>query len=211
MSPLQRFAAFAVLLLPAAAWPLTTDIEGRWLSGDGDGWIEITLVGDSLVGRLLVLQASIERQAGNYPRAEELFRQAFQLFPPTDSLDAALCGGELARVLLQQSKSSEAYDTAKAMLPLIEPLEKNPVASAALAELFRCALAGQGMSLELLRRVARGLEEGRTGPGGRVLPFTAAAGRRTEPPPRDRPAGRAPRGPAPVRGSAASAPCRGRR
>lgn len=52
MNPLARLAALAITLLPLTVASATTDIEGRWLSGDGDGWIEIELVGDSLVGRI---------------------------------------------------------------------------------------------------------------------------------------------------------------
>ncbi|MDH3716299.1 MAG: DUF2147 domain-containing protein [Gammaproteobacteria bacterium] len=52
MNPLQRIAILTGLLLPLVGWPLTIDVEGRWLSGDGDGWIEIELVGDSLIGRI---------------------------------------------------------------------------------------------------------------------------------------------------------------
>ncbi len=125
-------------------------------------------VGDKLVGRLLVLQGSIARQAGRHPQAEDLFREAFEIFQPAAPLDTALCGVELARVQLQQSKTTEAYNTVSAMLPLLDPLEKNPAASAALGELVRSAVAGrrrsgQGLSQDLLRRVARGLEAGREG------------------------------------------------
>lgn len=49
MNPLLRFALLYTMLA-AAASAEPAAIEGRWLSGDGDGWIRIELDGDSLVG-----------------------------------------------------------------------------------------------------------------------------------------------------------------
>jgi len=69
MSPLHRLTAVAVMLLPFAAWPATTDIEGRWLSGDGDGWITLQLVGESLVGKIA---GSPNDQPGDAPRYDDL-------------------------------------------------------------------------------------------------------------------------------------------
>ena len=69
MSPLRRLAAVSVMLLPFAAWPLTTDIEGRWLSGDGDGWIQLELVGESLVGKIA---GSPNDKPGDPPRYDDL-------------------------------------------------------------------------------------------------------------------------------------------
>jgi len=37
-------------MLSASAAQDVPPIEGTWLSGDGDGWIEITLVGGGLSG-----------------------------------------------------------------------------------------------------------------------------------------------------------------
>lgn len=53
MNPvIGRFAALALLLavLAAGAAPAMPQIAGTWLSGDGDGWIEITQVGGGLSG-----------------------------------------------------------------------------------------------------------------------------------------------------------------
>ena len=69
MSPLTRLAALVLVLLPLAAASTMTSIEGRWLSGDGDGWIEITLVGDNLVGRIA---GSPNDQPGDAPRYDDL-------------------------------------------------------------------------------------------------------------------------------------------
>ena len=69
MSPLTRLATLALILLPLAAAAEIKGIEGRWLSGDGDGWIDIALVGDRLVGRIA---GSPNDQPGDAPRYDEL-------------------------------------------------------------------------------------------------------------------------------------------
>ncbi|KPK56199.1 MAG: hypothetical protein AMS22_01920 [Thiotrichales bacterium SG8_50] len=53
MNPvIGRFVGVALLLAVFAASGALElpDVEGTWLSGDGDGWIEITHVGDGLSG-----------------------------------------------------------------------------------------------------------------------------------------------------------------
>lgn len=50
MSPLQRSSVVLFAVLSFTCWAGQGDVEGRWLSGDGDGWIEITLLADSLTG-----------------------------------------------------------------------------------------------------------------------------------------------------------------
>ena len=69
MSPLQRFSALAVILLPLLATSSASDVEGRWLSGDGDGWIKIELVGDSLIGKIA---GSPNDRPEDQPRFDEL-------------------------------------------------------------------------------------------------------------------------------------------
>ena len=69
MSPLMRLAALVIVLLPLAAAAQMANIEGRWLSGDGDGWIDITLEGDTLVGRIA---GSPNDQPGDSPRYDDL-------------------------------------------------------------------------------------------------------------------------------------------
>ena len=68
---------------------------------------------------------------------------------------------ELVRVLLLQGRVAEAQELASTMLRFIEPLRHNKVASAAMADLWRSAIAGRGLSLELVERTIRELEDGR--------------------------------------------------
>jgi tetratricopeptide (TPR) repeat protein len=125
-------------------------------------------LGKKLFGRVVALEAAIARDAGRSEVAERLYREAFEAFQSIDALDAALCGIELIRVQLRLSRTPDAYRTAKAMMPLLEPLEKNRVASAALTELLRSALAGRGLTEALLRSVASGLQKGKAKPGRRA-------------------------------------------
>ena len=52
MTPATRFATVLLVLLPGIAQPDTSAVEGRWLTQEQDGWIRITLVGDSLEGSI---------------------------------------------------------------------------------------------------------------------------------------------------------------
>ena len=50
MSPLIRLITVILLLVGPAAGAGEADILGRWLSGDGDGWIDIRQDGETVVG-----------------------------------------------------------------------------------------------------------------------------------------------------------------
>ena len=47
-----RLTLLALLLLPAIVLSDTNAVEGRWLTQEKDGWIRITLVGDTLEGAI---------------------------------------------------------------------------------------------------------------------------------------------------------------
>jgi uncharacterized protein (DUF2147 family) len=51
------------------AWAGESDVEGRWLSGDGEGWIEIQIVAGGLIG---IIAGSPKPQAGEAPRQDDL-------------------------------------------------------------------------------------------------------------------------------------------
>ncbi|MDH3337595.1 MAG: DUF2147 domain-containing protein [Gammaproteobacteria bacterium] len=68
MNPLQRLIVSALPLLSFACWGGQGDVAGRWLSGDGDGWIEIQLVGDSLTG---MIAGSPNTRPGDPPRYDD--------------------------------------------------------------------------------------------------------------------------------------------
>jgi uncharacterized protein (DUF2147 family) len=42
----------SLLLIAPASWGERSDVEGRWLTEEADGWISINLVGDSLEGSI---------------------------------------------------------------------------------------------------------------------------------------------------------------
>lgn len=50
MNLLLRLTGLLFLFASTLAWADKTDIEGRWLTQKGDGWIRIQIVGDSLEG-----------------------------------------------------------------------------------------------------------------------------------------------------------------
>ncbi len=68
MSPLRRFCVLILGLAISAAWAAPADVEGRWLSGDGEGWIRVSIVGDSLIG---VIAGSTEPTPGEPPRRDD--------------------------------------------------------------------------------------------------------------------------------------------
>ncbi len=112
-------------------------------------------------GKLLWLEGSIAKQTGRLSEAERFFRDAVATLRPVSAIGSALCTLELVRVQLARGATADAYQTAKATTVLLQPLEDNPVAAAALTDLVRCALTGRGLSQAFLDRVARGLERGR--------------------------------------------------
>lgn len=69
MSPLPRLIAIAFLLASPAAGAAEADIVGLWLSGDGDGWIEIRQDGDTVVG---VIAGSPNSRPGEPERLDAL-------------------------------------------------------------------------------------------------------------------------------------------
>ena len=50
MNLLIRLTCLSSILFLTLAWAEKTDIEGRWLTQEGNGWITIQIVGDSLEG-----------------------------------------------------------------------------------------------------------------------------------------------------------------
>lgn len=52
MKPLLSSAFLVMICLPGIVIADTSAVEGRWLTQEGDGWIRIALVGDSLEGSI---------------------------------------------------------------------------------------------------------------------------------------------------------------
>ncbi len=131
-------------------------------------------VGPWLVANLLWLEARIAVDRQRYGDAEELWRQAIEVFLPISAAEAALATTELVRALVLQGRCEAAYDTAKTMAQFIIPLQdRSPVAAAAALDLLRRGQAGQGINMEMLDRVAGVLEEERARPRRRARPRLA--------------------------------------
>jgi uncharacterized protein (DUF2147 family) len=69
MNPLRCISIILLTLVAVTCRAGQSDVAGRWLSGDGDGWIEIQLVGHSLIG---VIAGSPNTQEGDPPRKDDL-------------------------------------------------------------------------------------------------------------------------------------------
>ena len=52
MNLLIRLTCLSSILVSTLSWAEKTDVEGRWLTQEGDGWITIQIVGDSLEGSI---------------------------------------------------------------------------------------------------------------------------------------------------------------
>lgn len=68
MKPLKRLLILCVVLVPLSSWAEDAEVEGRWLSGSGEGWIEIRRLGDSLIGT--AAGSTIARE-GDPPRLDD--------------------------------------------------------------------------------------------------------------------------------------------
>ena len=68
MSSLPQLTLLFVLLIAPACWAAEDDIVGLWLSGDGDGWIDIRQQGDEIVG---VIAGSPNNEPGDPPRLDD--------------------------------------------------------------------------------------------------------------------------------------------
>jgi tetratricopeptide (TPR) repeat protein len=110
--------------------------------------------------KLLWLRASICRKSGCLDESTALFHQVIEKFRGLHVGEAALAAVELVRVLLEQGKPGEARQVCRSLFPLLEPLEPNPIISAAFGELLQTGAFGS-LSLDLVKRVKAKLEDAR--------------------------------------------------
>lgn len=118
-------------------------------------------------GKLSWIRASICRKLGNRSEAMEHLRRAVEIFSELHHGETLLVFVELVQVLLEEGRSSEARQVCRATFPLAEPLEGNPILSAAHAELMRLALTGrsEGPTLDLVLRIRAVVERERNRQG----------------------------------------------
>ena len=114
-----------------------------------------------LLGNLHWLQGTIALRLDRLDVAERAFREAIEAFQGVNAADTALVTIELVRLLLQDGRAENAYETAASMLRLLEPLrrQRNRVISAAIADLLRHGR--RGFDLALVQKVARLIREER--------------------------------------------------
>lgn len=123
------------------------------------------------LGRLEWLLASIARRQKRLEKAACHLRESLGLYRSIDPFAAALVSLELVYVQLLGDQTTEAYEIARTLTQLLEPLRHDEVASSALAEILRHALAGRGLTLELVDQIAGRLRDERAGRMTSVRPL----------------------------------------
>ncbi len=113
---------------------------------------------------LHTIKAKLATAAGNLVRAERAFAAAAEAYRKLSPIDAAMASVDLARTQVLRGRMDRAEETVKSMAAFLEPLKKNAVASEAILQLLRLALAGRGITLRVLDQVRRVLEEERARP-----------------------------------------------
>lgn len=126
------------------------------------------VVNNENLGKAIWLEAPIFKKEGDLQKACLLLHEALELYREINPISAALIAIDLVRLQLKIGRTVTAYETAKAMATLVKPLESNKVASAAITELVRCAIAGRGLTASLLDEISRGIEKERARPASRA-------------------------------------------
>jgi len=130
-------------------------------------------VGDAMVASLRWLRARLAMDQGDFAEAEEQYRRAVDHYLERDQpLDAATATVELARAQFLGGRVAAAVATARSMMRYIGPLEPSRLATGAVIDLARTAVAGEALTLERLeearRRLARARRERRGKQAGRA-------------------------------------------
>ncbi len=113
----------------------------------------------ALLAKLVWFQAKLSLRLQEWAEAETQFREVIDLLGSINPLDVALASTDLIRLQLLRGRPDEGHETAKSMLKLMEPLEKHPLASAAVAELFRSGV--KSLTISVVRRARAKIEEER--------------------------------------------------
>ncbi len=111
--------------------------------------------------RLIWLQGQIAADQERYAEAEESLSEAARSLMKLHPGDAALITTELVHLQLRRGHNERAYETASTMISLVEPLNRQPLISAAVVELLRCCLSGRGLTLSLVAEVKNKLRKQR--------------------------------------------------
>ncbi len=114
-----------------------------------------------LAGNLLCAKAAIANDLPDYPQVERCYAEALEMFRVVSPIDAALAAVELVRAQVLQGKHDAACETTRALVSLLQPLEKNRIVGAALMRLLRTVLEGGRLTEPMLDRAAREIREER--------------------------------------------------
>ena len=110
-------------------------------------------------GKLLWLKSSLHADHGETVVAKLVLREVMDLFRRTHYGEAAIATCELVRLELQGGDWEAAFQAAKSLRPLVEPLRHNKVVSAVLADLLR--FGRESLTLAVVQKAIRRLEDER--------------------------------------------------
>lgn len=117
--------------------------------------------GGLILGKLLWQQGLLERTLGRAADAISTLRAARKLLASGHEIDFALISIELASLLLDVGRRSEAVEVSKGLAALTEHLEDNKLAQGALLEFLRIVLAGR-LDRSQLQSLKQSIEAGRS-------------------------------------------------
>lgn len=112
-------------------------------------------------GKICWTEACIFGQVTQWDAASEAFALAFQNLCDAAPIDAALSTCDHVKLLIACGRLSEARQQIARMRRLMEPLTGNLIASAAIRDLIRSEQEGNRLSLALIQRISKRVEESR--------------------------------------------------
>ncbi len=125
-------------------------------------------VGQGLLGSLFWAKATIAKDLPDYGQVEQCYAEALEAFRTVSPIDAALAAVELVRAQVLQGRHEAACETTRDMVSLLQPLNRNRIASAALMRLLRTVLDGGRLTERMLDRAEREIREERARHGHRA-------------------------------------------
>lgn len=113
------------------------------------------------IGKLQWLNGCAYAELGQWAQADEAFLDAQKQLLKPSPVDAALSVCDHVRLLIRSNRIFDARQHISMMRRLMEPLANNVIASAAIRDLVRSEQEGRQLTLELIQRIAKRVEESR--------------------------------------------------
>ena len=113
------------------------------------------------IGKLQWLNGCAYAELSQWAQADEAFSDAQEQLLKPSPVDAALSVCDHVRLLIRSNRIFDARHHIGMMRRLMEPLASNVIASAAIRDLVRSEQEGRQLTLELIQRIAKRVEESR--------------------------------------------------